>query len=293
MMATKRSHTEAELDHIHPDRVRGDLANAKKRKPNLAPTAKSHKHKAKEGSIEYAKKRKRAIERLFQRDTELPQDVRNDMERELAAHKATIEDKTFHKRRSAMISKYHMVRFFERKKAMRLAKQIRKKIAQAEDQDELAQLQKELHVAEVDEAYTQYHPHAEPYTGLYGRTKSSDDDEALALADKVTLDAERPPMWKTVEAAMAEGTNALVKLRERRSADGSDVKPGFKPAKKQSSRTDAPKPAAQKQKREEQGTRAQNGAATPMNRRERRKLMHQQKATAGPQSDDEDGGFFE
>jgi rRNA-processing protein Efg1 len=111
-MATKRSHNEAELDNIHPDRVRGELASAKKRKPNVPATAKSHKHKAKEGSLEYAKKRKRAIERLFQRDTDLPQDVRNDMERELAAHKATIEDKTFHKRRSAMISKYHMVRFF-------------------------------------------------------------------------------------------------------------------------------------------------------------------------------------
>lgn len=70
------------------------------------------KHRAKEGSIEYAKKRSRAIERLFAKKDDLPAQVRNDLERELATHKATVEDKSFQKRRSAMISKYHMVRFF-------------------------------------------------------------------------------------------------------------------------------------------------------------------------------------
>lgn len=70
------------------------------------------KKKAKQGSTEWAKKRIRNIERLFQRSTDLPANVRNDLERELAAHKATISDKSFQKRRSAMISKYHMVRFF-------------------------------------------------------------------------------------------------------------------------------------------------------------------------------------
>lgn len=70
------------------------------------------KHKAKEGSIGWAKKRARTIERLFQHDQDLPADVRNDFEREVAAHKATIADRAFQKKRSAMISKYHMVRFF-------------------------------------------------------------------------------------------------------------------------------------------------------------------------------------
>lgn len=70
------------------------------------------KKKAKHGSTEFARKRIRNIERLFQRNADLPANVRNDLERELAAHKAIISDKSFQKRRSAMISKYHMVRFF-------------------------------------------------------------------------------------------------------------------------------------------------------------------------------------
>lgn len=70
------------------------------------------KGRAKEGSIEYAKKRTRNIQRLMQRNADLPANVRNEMERELASHKQTINDRTFQKRRSAMISKYHMVRFF-------------------------------------------------------------------------------------------------------------------------------------------------------------------------------------
>lgn len=68
--------------------------------------------RGKEGSIEHAKKRTRNIQRLMQRNADLPANVRNEMERELASHKQTINDRTFQKRRSAMISKYHMVRFF-------------------------------------------------------------------------------------------------------------------------------------------------------------------------------------
>lgn len=72
----------------------------------------SGKHKAKEGSLEFSKKRSRNIERLLQRKKDLPANVQNDLQRELAALKATVSDKSFQKKRSAMISKYHMVRFF-------------------------------------------------------------------------------------------------------------------------------------------------------------------------------------
>ncbi len=70
------------------------------------------RHKAKQGSAEWAKKRTRSIQRMISRNSDIPANKRNDMERELAAHKNTIADKSFQRRRSAMISKYHMVRFF-------------------------------------------------------------------------------------------------------------------------------------------------------------------------------------
>lgn len=69
--------------------------------------------KRKEDNITWVRKRARTIERLFQRDnSKLPANVQNDLERELAAHKQRIEDEDFKKKRSRMIGKYHMVRFF-------------------------------------------------------------------------------------------------------------------------------------------------------------------------------------
>lgn len=70
------------------------------------------KPKAREGSTGYSRKRARNIERLLQRKNDLPANVQNDMQRELSAHKTTVSDRSFQRKRSAMISKYHMVRFF-------------------------------------------------------------------------------------------------------------------------------------------------------------------------------------
>ncbi|KAG6001177.1 hypothetical protein E4U54_001160 [Claviceps lovelessii] len=69
-------------------------------------------HMVKEDGTSFAKKRIRNIERLLQRNKDLPANVQNELQRELATLKATIADKTFQRKRSAMISKYHMVRFF-------------------------------------------------------------------------------------------------------------------------------------------------------------------------------------
>lgn len=107
-MATKRTHEDVDVDDVGHDSPNQGGPSAKK--PRFNGTGK--KHKAKEGSIEHAKKRSRTIERLFQRNSDLPSEVRRDLETELASLKYNIEKKSFQKRRSAMISKYHMVRFF-------------------------------------------------------------------------------------------------------------------------------------------------------------------------------------
>ena len=84
-----------------------DSGGPRRRKP-----AHHGKGKARPGSVEWAKKRTRNIERLMRRGTDMPADVRNEMERELTAHKQTIGDKAFQRKRSAMITRYHKVRFF-------------------------------------------------------------------------------------------------------------------------------------------------------------------------------------
>lgn len=70
------------------------------------------KHKAKEGTVNWAKKRARTIERLFQKDENLPIDVKRELERELASHRQTVDRFSSEKTRKEMIKRYHMIRFF-------------------------------------------------------------------------------------------------------------------------------------------------------------------------------------
>lgn len=193
---------------------------------------------------------------------------------------------------------------------MRLAKQLRRKLQTSTSDEEKEKLNRDVHIAEVDEAYTQYFPHAEPYISLYTNPKpeeaSNDEDEATQLA-KALLKMERPPMWHTVEKAMQEGPEALRNLRERRSPDGGSQSQKKKKAASQSqkAKTSAPvdKPVVQKAPQAQQQQRNTNlprkkDPAQPKNRRERRLQMRQTQAlqTAAAEKSDEDsdgGGFFE
>ncbi|KAJ6446404.1 rRNA-processing protein EFG1 [Purpureocillium lavendulum] len=270
----------------------------------------SGKHKAKEGTSEFAKKRVRNIQRLLQRKDDLPANVRNDLERELAALRTDVADRAFQKKRSAMIAKYHMVRFFERKKASRLVKQLKRQLEADPRSDDIVSLKQQLHVAEVDEAYTLYHPHAETYISLYGSAKPSDGDEGAEKTPtaKLALEAERPPMWKEVERTMEEGAEALKRLRERRSADGSTPAPKRPPPKKPTGANNTQLKPRQEQKQKpetqekaawppQQGVKSaatgeRAGAKTQLNRRERRRLMRETAAEDDADSDG-GGGFFE
>ncbi|KAG5967112.1 hypothetical protein E4U58_002294 [Claviceps cyperi] len=274
--------------------------------------------KAKEDRASFAKKRIRTIARLLQRNTDLPAHVQNDLQRELATLKATVADKSIHKRRSAMISKYHMVRFFERKKASRLVKQLKRKIEQSPGSDDVEDLKRQLHIAEVDEAYTIYHPHLEPYRSLYGNVKldskgkqdgeDSEETEEEAKNDapiaKKALNAERPSMWSIVEKTMEKGLEALQQLRERRPDDFSvsATKPPRatkNPAhsKQDPARRDAAFKSNHDATKEAKSTissgRTQTGETTPLNRRERRRLMREAEAEKDSDDEAEGGGFFE
>ncbi|KAH7188786.1 uncharacterized protein B0J16DRAFT_413211 [Fusarium flagelliforme] len=300
-MAQKREHSE--IGSPEP-RDRASFNGAKKRKQSKS------KHRPNEGTSTWAKKRTRTIERLLNRNQELPANVRNDLERELGALKATVDDKSFQKLRSAMISKYHMVRFFERKKASRLARQLRKKIDQTEstETEELEELKRDLHIAEVDEAYTQHFPHAEPYISLYTNAKSEkqeeekDDDKLdyTPLKQRGLLHTERPPIWSEVEQAMKDGFHALRNIRERRPAE---VTEPTKPERNQnkanaSTNKDKTVPVAKAQPKKETKptpyTKGKPGAA-PKNRRERRLAERQgaQPVVTNDDDDSDEGGFFE
>ncbi|KAK4067696.1 hypothetical protein Trihar35433_6256 [Trichoderma harzianum] len=298
-MGTKRQHDEAELH---------GAASEKRHKSYIG-----RKRQAQEDSG--AKKRIRAIERSLRRNQDMPANVRIDLERELASQKQIMEDKAYKKKRSTMISKYHMVRFFERKKASRLVKQLKRQLEQESDAAKAEKLRHDLHIAEVDEAYTLYFPHLETYVGLYSSTakKTSDEEEteeSKLAAAKAALEAERPPMWAVIEKALAEGPSALEQLRDRRSPDDTgkidDAQPPIRP--KPTAPSNAPERrhnGASQHTRGQQQQRPGKGPDTPskhdnkdisqaLNRRERRRLMREaQEATNDEDDENGDGGFFE
>lgn len=131
------------------------------------------------------KKRRRDLQRLLKHSGEtLAADVRVNYERELAACDAEIEIAHSAAERSRMIKRYHMVRFFERKKATRLLKKARQRLAQARSQQaptaedstanestvntsEIAELEAEVHAREIDLNYTLFFPLSEVYVSLY------------------------------------------------------------------------------------------------------------------------------
>ncbi|KAF2972142.1 hypothetical protein GQX73_g1451 [Xylaria multiplex] len=229
--------------------------------------------KDKPTSINWLKKRARTIERRLNRKDSLPANVQHDLEKELDHHKQKLDDLADGKKRSNMIRKYHMVRFFERKKADRLAKQIRTQLGTTTDKDEKKRLKADLHIAEVDALYAKYFPHRERYVSLYPiSAPGSDVQEEPKKEDASTaarsLHTERPPLWSTIEEAAKKGTSALVRIQERKSA----VDAGSKPTQE--------RPSGAK------------GSVDSSKGNKKRQALPEPEGSSND-DDDSDGGFFE
>jgi hypothetical protein len=299
-MGNKRPHADAEPSGQHyenPDRKRLRTGNTTNNRPHRPKPAVVDLD-----SINAIKKRARAIERLLARDNlKLPSHKQRDLERELAAHKQRIEDARSKKDRSKMIQKYHMVRFFgmppprtglhantanaptERKKAMRFAKQLEKKVAQATDPEEVSQLKADLHVAQVDIDYAIYFPFMEPYISLYAGAASKEKDETSTAAHY--LRTPRPPMWTVVEKTREEGQSALEKLQNRQPQSTSDTEAAQQPAEH-----DVPaKNLSSAQNGKKRGARQEAKLS-----KSRSSRLEKPEAKAKEEEDEsDDGGFFE
>lgn len=177
----------------------------------------------------------------------------------------------------------------ERKKASRLVKQLQKSVAKAEDPTELAKLQHDLHVVQVDEAYTQHHPHAEPYISLYGKSRAGKEDAEDRPIAKAALDNQRPPMWSVVESAMEAGPDALKRLRERQSPGDDPLAKRIERQSKPSAQEAAPTKTAKKPE-PKIPDRARAKDESEMNRRQRRELMHKRKMD---EAENDGEGFFD
>lgn len=170
-------------------------------------------------------------------------------------------------------------------------KKLRKRLLETESSDEVEELKKQIHIAEVDLNYTQYYPLTETYIGLYPQKNVGGDDSGPKQGER-----SKPPMWVEVEKCMEEGT--LNRLRSRSS--NIPIKPP---------KTLEIKPAKPKRQ-------SSAGEVTGMNRRERRSQMELRKTKSNrsigfeknkafgasmlggakkkiDEAEESDGGFFE
>ncbi|KAM0802222.1 hypothetical protein BDR22DRAFT_803841 [Usnea florida] len=178
----------------------------------------------KSASVNQLKSKIRDLTRALEHSEHLPAGVRIEKERALAGYKQDVEEIRKDKRKNELIKKYHMVRFFERKKATRAHKQLKKRLdASSPDTSEYKQLEQELHDAEIDVNYTIYHPLIEKYRSLFPRQ----EDGETAARKLVTV---KPAIWKMVEQCTEDGT--LEALRDGKLVTGLSAKEKKSPPEK-------------------------------------------------------------
>ncbi|KAK5664034.1 hypothetical protein OQA88_248 [Cercophora sp. LCS_1] len=288
-MGQKRSHSEVEGGEASGR----PYFNNNGKRPGHKHFAKKQKVDATGGEKIYQiKQRARAIERLLGREnTKMPADKLNELRRELAAHKQRIAEAEAKKQRSKMIGKYHMVRFFERQKATRLVKQLKRKLGETEDPDEIAKLKADLHIAEVDVDYAKYFPFLEPYISLY-TASGEDESKGKKTSAAEFLHIPRPSVWAAIEKAREEGEAALERIQNRQPVGyGGEGQPeaSMGAAKTQSLRTKSEKGKHKKPKKADKGkslqaNKSRDGTGPPRN--------GGQFANGDDGDSDSDGGAF-
>lgn len=233
-MSTKRPHpssssTSRPAPNAHPK-------THKRRK--LSPTAEDEKpstqfrknnakpqQQPKKNPINPLKSRIRSLNRQLAHSAQdasdkTPAGIQVARERELAALKIELEDAELEARRKKMIGKWHMVRFFERRRAERKLGRLKKEMKGSGEAAD-AKAGRDVHDAEVDLMYTLYFPLDLPYVSLWPKGKkegkksgvdageeAEDGDVDGQSRDEGKMPDEKkgdPEMWKLVEKSMEEG----------------------------------------------------------------------------------------
>lgn len=125
------------------------------------------------------RKKMRDIERLLKKDT-LPAHVRIENERALKALGVELQNTQLNLKAKQNAKKYHMVRFFEKKKAVRKLKQARKALedaASTEVRKDIKKARKVVRHSEIDIVYVVLFPKTEKYISLYPNPKEDDKEE--------------------------------------------------------------------------------------------------------------------
>ncbi|CAI4497963.1 CEQ_1a_G0021310.mRNA.1.CDS.1 [Saccharomyces cerevisiae] len=128
------------------------------------------------------KRRIRDLERLLKKKKDiLPSTVIIEKERNLQALRLELQNNELKNKIKANAKKYHMVRFFEKKKALRKYNRLLKKIKEsgADDKD----LQQKLRATKIELCYVINFPKTEKYIALYPNDIPSTDPKGVELTN--------------------------------------------------------------------------------------------------------------
>ncbi|QDS74029.1 hypothetical protein FKW77_008998 [Venturia effusa] len=221
----------------------------------------------------------RDLERML-KGAKMPADIRQTRERELEALKLELVKVTAEKEKQEMIGRYHMVRFFDRKKAERRLKQATKALRSCEDSQQHKKLEEDVHVAQIDLNYTQYYPLAQVYSSLYP-TKKGEDGKQHGDEDATKKGVRgNPEMWKEVEQATKDGERKLEELRHR--IDWDRIRTTILVARPKAATTAT-----------SDSTRQKSESRDVKPAKNRREARQEARKDAQVDDDDSDGGFFE
>lgn len=172
--------------------------------------------------LDIAAKHQRRDEKRRKR---LPMNVRVERERELRGLEERLEEAERKRKRGEMVGRWHMVRFFERRRGERRLRRGRRELRELEAEAggeggvegkgrerRKREAERRVHDAEVDLNYALYWPLERAYVSLWPR-KGKGQEEGKGEEDAEEAKGDRE-MWKLVARCMAEGT--LEDLREGR-----------------------------------------------------------------------------
>ncbi|CAI4063434.1 hypothetical protein N7582_002411 [Saccharomyces uvarum] len=128
------------------------------------------------------KRRIRDLERLLKKKKDiLPSTVIIEKERNLQALRLELQNNELKNKIKANAKKYHMVRFFEKKKALRKYNKLLKKVNESDADDK--DLQDQLRATKVELCYVINFPKTEKYIALYPNDTPSTDPKGVKLTN--------------------------------------------------------------------------------------------------------------
>ncbi|KAH0541358.1 hypothetical protein FGG08_004196 [Glutinoglossum americanum] len=159
--------------------------------------------------LHQVKKRVRDLGRLLKHAEDMPADVRMENERALGACSQELAARKAENSRLRLDKRYRQVKFFERQKATRRLKQLNARLSTTPP-TEIASLQQQIHIAEVNLNYVLYYPPARRYVSLYppvAKAGGSDSEHEVKAGDRNDIMQKgNRRVWEEIERRMASGT---------------------------------------------------------------------------------------